>query len=408
MAMRRGRAVVLAVAIAAVGGCTAIFGIDEPHVVDGGVDSAADGRAPDAPMREDGPGDTSVERDARDSGPRDAAPDASYPSCVAGGQGMTNCGASEDESCCASEVVDTPPDGATYNRTVHPTFENPATVSSFRLDKYEVTVGRFRQFVTAWDGGGGWLPAEESGTHSYLNDGRGLVNGGDADTFEPGWNPNWDTLDVNPSPENLSNCDGTSPSPYATWTNGADGGAENRPINCVNWYEAYAFCIWDQGFLPSEAEWEYAAVDGARERIFPWGDKPSPDASSYEYAIYDCDYPSPSAYETPGCADGGFWNIAPVGTARQGAGFFGQDDLGGNVSEWVFDNAPLIDAGSGVANAPYQNPCVNCADLEDASCHGVRGGAFENAYGFIEGATRFYGGAGTRSIHIGFRCARAP
>jgi sulfatase modifying factor 1 len=405
--MRRGRAVVVGVALASVGGCTAIFGIDQPHVVDGGADSAADGSAPDALMRQDGPRDVNAERDARDGAPQ-ADADASYPSCAAGGPGMTNCGESEDESCCATEAVDTL-DGATYNRTFHPTFENPATVSSFRLDKYEVTVGRFRQFVAAWDGGDGFLPQAQSGRHSYLNDGGGLVNGGDAARFEQGWNPAWDIPNVRPLPENLSSCGDAdaSPSPYATWTNEADGGAENRPINCANWYEAYAFCIWDQGFLPSEAEWEYAAVAGARERVFPFGEKLS-DASGYEYAIYDCLYPSPSAYEAPGCADGGVWNIAPVGSAPKGAGFFGQDDLGGNVSEWVFDNAPLIDAGSGVANAPYQNPCTNCADLEDAACRGVRGGAFQNAYGFIEGATRFYGGAVGRSIHVGFRCARAP
>jgi formylglycine-generating enzyme required for sulfatase activity len=33
------------------------------------------------------------------------------------------------------------------------------------------------------------------------------------------------------------------------------GSKENLPINCVNWWESYAFCIWDGGFLPSEAEW---------------------------------------------------------------------------------------------------------------------------------------------------------
>jgi formylglycine-generating enzyme len=280
-------------------------------------------------------------------------------------------------------------------------------VSSFRLDKYEVTVGRFRQFVTAWDGGNGYQPPATEGRHSYLNDGGGLVNGGDSDTFEPGWNSTWNLPDLRPTSENLSNCGGSSPSAYATWTPDADEGNENLPINCANWYEAYAFCIWDGGFLPSEAEWEYAAVGGRSERIFPWGDV-LPDGSGYEFAIYDCLYPSPSAVEAPGCLDGSARNIAPVGTAQHGVGLFGQDDLGGNVNEWVFDLAPLIDAGTGQANAPYQNPCVNCADLDDASCHGVRGGAFQNAYGFVEGATRFYSGSAVRSIHVGIRCARAP
>jgi formylglycine-generating enzyme required for sulfatase activity len=81
------------------------------------------------------------------------------PSCALGGPGMTNCGTGDDgtESCCTSIEVE----GGTYYRTYGndgggPTGEaDPASVSSFRLDKYLVTVGRFRQFVTAWDGGSG-------------------------------------------------------------------------------------------------------------------------------------------------------------------------------------------------------------------------------------------------------------
>jgi formylglycine-generating enzyme required for sulfatase activity len=49
-----------------------------------------------------------------------------------------------------------------------------ATLSSYRLDRYEVTVGRFRQFVSAT--AAGWLPASGSGKHVHLNGGQGLVN----------------------------------------------------------------------------------------------------------------------------------------------------------------------------------------------------------------------------------------
>ena len=47
-----------------------------------------------------------------------------------------------------------------------------------------------------------------------------------------------------------------------TWTSAA-GANEKRPQNCLSFYDLHAFCIWDGGFLPSEAEWEYAAAGGS-------------------------------------------------------------------------------------------------------------------------------------------------
>src|SRR4051794_661786 len=44
------------------------------------------------------------------------------------------------EDCCASSLVT----GGTFNRDNDPAF--PATVSDFKLDVFEVTVGRFRSF----------------------------------------------------------------------------------------------------------------------------------------------------------------------------------------------------------------------------------------------------------------------
>src|SRR5580704_6839465 len=54
-----------------------------------------------------------------------------------------------------------------------------------------------------------------------------------------------------------------------TWTETA-GSSENLPITEAHWYAAYAFCIWDGGFLPSEAEWNYAAAGGSDQRAYPW------------------------------------------------------------------------------------------------------------------------------------------
>ena len=83
---------------------------------------------------------------------------AQFASCARGGPGISSCGA-------ASELLHQP---RGHGRHVLPHVRgrrlgsdrrgsrrraDPATVSNFRLDKYLVTVGRFRQFVSAWNGG---------------------------------------------------------------------------------------------------------------------------------------------------------------------------------------------------------------------------------------------------------------
>jgi formylglycine-generating enzyme required for sulfatase activity len=333
-----------------------------------------------------------------DGGDAEALP----PSCAPGGAGMTNCGpgGSGTESCCTSLEVTTAleSEASPYYRTYSnsgsgPTGEaDPATVSGFRLDKYLVTVGRFRQFVAAWSGG--YYPAEGSGIHTHLNDGRGLANSASPGTYETGWDAtDWNNAtDIDPTGPNL-NCNAS----YATWTPTDTGGQENLPINCVTWYEAYAFCIWDGGFLPSEAEWEYAAAAGNREREYPWGSTAPGTAcpgAGCDYAVYSCYYPSGSGSCT------GVSSIAPVGYASMGAGYFGQLDLEGEVLEWNLD----------WYNGTYVDPCTDCAYLPTtpASYRVVRGGYFLNVARGLLPSRRldFYPSA--RDRNYGFRCARTP
>jgi formylglycine-generating enzyme required for sulfatase activity len=320
------------------------------------------------------------------------------PSCAPGGAGKTDCGP-QSESCCTSPEVT----GGTFYRTYvndggGPTGQmDKATVASFRLDKYLVTVGRFRQFVSAWSGG--WVPANGAGIHGHLYDGQGLViatsvpgDGGAA--YETGWNAAlWNnTTYMNPTTANLTgNCVDAAP----TWT-AQPAAQETLPINCVTWYEAYAFCIWDGGFLPSEAEWEYAAAGGggpAGQREFPWGSA-SPDTGD-EYAIYGGNYGCPGS-NSSGCP-------APVGTAASGAGFWGQLDLAGEVLEWNLD----------VYASAYVDPCNNCAYLSAGGSKTnrvTRGSDFilpGPAYLMPNNRDLTYDSL-YRTALIGFRCARVP
>jgi len=320
------------------------------------------------------------------------------PSCqvasgAASGAGQIDCGIS-GENCCTSLEVD----GGIYYRTYSnsgtgATGEaDPATLSGFRLDKYLVTVGRFRQFVDAWNGGSGYLPVEGSGKHTHLNGGNGLVNSatqlpdGAANGYETGWDAtDWNnTTDIDPTSANLGSC-----APYSTWTATA-GSQENLPINCVTWYEAYAFCIWDGGFLPSEAEWEYVAAGGSQQREYPWGS--TAPGTGNQYAIYDCYYPSGS-----GGACSGVANIAPVGTATLGAASYGQLDMVGEVFEWNLD-----------WYNPYVDPCTDCAYLGAASDRLIQGGDVNDDAADLLLPNRDSFTPALRSGGNGVRCARTP
>lgn len=208
------------------------------------------------------------------------------PSCV----GLaTTCGALDD--CCASPLVP----GGTYNRSNDPSY--PATVSDFRLDKYEVTVGRFRKFVDAY--------SQNMVVHGA---GKNPHNAED-----PGWEGIWSTLPADADELRAElNCD----APYQTWTD-APGDNESLPMTCLGVELANAFCTWDGGRVPTEAEWNFAAAGGNEQRKYPWGVEEPGEASTR--AIF------------------GSSRVAPVGSIRAGQGRWGHADLAGNVAEWTRD-----------------------------------------------------------------------
>lgn len=274
------------------------------------------------------------------------------------------CGPLGNESCCT--VTELP--GGTYNRGNDMNY--PATVSAFQLDRFEITVGRFREFVGAYPAS---KPIENAGKHP-------LIDGS-------GWKAEWD-MELPADQAALLSALKCDPM-FHTWTDGA-GANENLPMNCITWFEAFAFCAWDGGRLPTEAEWNYAAAGGNEQRYFPWSSPPDSMVFDSSYAVYNC--------EGVGASDCVFDDILEVGSkSPRGDGKWSQADLGGSMWEWILDGY----------DPTFNEECNNCAKLMDVSFRVTRGGYWGNSIMHLRSSyDDGHGPPATRQSYLGARCAR--
>ena len=113
---------------------------------------------------------------------------------------------------------------------------------------------------------------------------------------------------------------------------------KNHPVRFVNLDDIGAFLKWRsqidgvQYRLPTEEEWEYAARNGSKNNLYPWGDK-----FDARCAVIDQKNNEPMVVGTRSCPN--VWGV---------------QDLIGNVFEWTATSAQVY-PGSPVELAPYDN-----------------------------------------------------
>lgn len=187
------------------------------------------------------------------------------------------------------------------------------------------------------------------------------------------------------------------------------------PMVNVNWEEAQTFCRAQGKRLPTEAEWERAAVGDVPNADWPWGELEQPK---------DFNHGQPRAvtmrvierqlsvipikfFGDPDDSDG-FPLMAPPGSYPWGESPFGTRDQAGNVAEWTADAYFKDDLKKGYTGLPAANPF---RDGPSAQPRVIRGGSWRQptfvAKSNLRDPFNPYYDAAARFSHVGFRCARS-
>jgi hypothetical protein len=266
--------------------------------------------------------------------------------------------------------------------------ERVAVLPPIRMDRYEVTVAHWRDALTR-----GFVPPATMTPVPYEN--------------------------PEPFPKNPAPADIQSPA-FCTYS-ASPMGREDYPVNCLVWYVALAFCVFEGGSLPTESQWEYAASMSGRhyKTAFAWG---GPDDATpvCAQAVFGRGFDEESlASDLGACTGGGYGPLqestaiyepghVPPGVVGLGDSSVGLGiaNLGASMSEFIFDTAYSLASNCWMSQALRLPVCVDPNNLEtqNKSMRGAGWDAPQN-YNFV--GFRYYAPNGELSTTSGLRCVRS-